>query len=59
MTGRESKSDKHRRVNTGEIETLKKLEVGEALGADSITVAMLKYGGGVVMEWILWICNLA
>lgn len=38
---------------------MKKFKVGKTPGTDDITAKMVKYGGGVVVEWMLWICGTA
>ncbi len=35
------------------------MKVGKAPDPDGITAEMLKYGGEVVVDWMMWICNLA
>ncbi len=35
------------------------MKVGKASGPDGITAEMLKYGGEIVVDWMMWICNLA
>ncbi len=40
------------------VEAIRKLKLGKAPGSDGITAGMLKYGGKVV-DWMMWICNLA
>ncbi len=40
------------------MEALRKLKLGKAPGSDGITAEMLKYGE-VVVDWMMWICNLA
>ncbi len=41
------------------IETIRKLKIGKAPGPDGITAEMLKYGGEVVVDWMIWIYNIA
>ncbi len=40
------------------MEAVRKLKLGKAPGSDGLTAEMLKYGGEVVVEWMMWICNL-
>ncbi len=48
------------RLERGEIvEAIKKLKLGKAFGSDGITAEMLKYGGEIIVDWMVWICNLA
>ncbi len=35
------------------------MKVGKASGPHGITAVMLKYGGEIVVDWMMWICNLA
>lgn len=36
---------------------VKRLRIGNALGIDSITKDMLKWGGHAVLKWLFWICE--
>ncbi len=40
------------------LEAIRKLKVGKAPDMDSITAEMLKYGREIVVDWMVWICNL-
>ncbi len=54
------KSLTQRRLEQSEImEAIRKLKVGKASGPDGIRGEMLKYGGEVVVNWMMWICNLS
>ncbi len=35
------------------------MKLGKAPGPHGITAEMLKYGGEIVVDWMLWICKLA
>ncbi len=49
-----------REIGTGQVqEALRKLKVEKAPGSDGITAEMLKYGREIVVDWMVWICNLA
>ncbi len=41
------------------IEVIRKLKVGKVPGLDGITAEMLKCGGEIVVDWMMWICNIA
>ncbi len=41
------------------IEVIMTLKVGKAPSPDGITAEMLKHGGEIVVDWMMWICNLA
>ncbi len=48
------------RVERSEVlKAIRKLKLGKAPGSDGIIEMMLKYGGEVVGDWMMWICNLA
>ncbi len=40
-------------------EAIRKLKLDKALGPDGITAEMLIYGEEIVVDWMVWICNLA
>lgn len=45
-------------VGRGEIwEAISKLRVGKASGIDDVTAEMVKHGGDITVEWMLWICS--
>ncbi len=41
------------------MEAIRKLKLGKAPGLDGMTAEMLKYGVVIVVDWMVWICNLA
>ncbi len=41
------------------IEVMRKLKLGKTPGPDGITAEMLKCGGEIDVDWMMWICNLA
>ncbi len=41
------------------LEAIRKLKLGIAPSTDGIIAKMLKYGGEIVIDWMVWICNLA
>ncbi len=43
---------------SGIMEAVRKLKLGKAPGSDGITAEMLNYGGEIVVDWIVWMCNL-
>ncbi len=47
-------------IRRGEVvEALKKVKTGKAPGIDGVCGEMLKYGGGVVVDWLWKVCSLA
>ncbi len=47
-----------REIDRLEVEKTKaRLKCGKAAGMDGITAEMLKYGGDIVAEWMLLICE--
>ncbi len=47
------------RLERGDImEVIRKLKSGKTPGSDGITAEMLKYGGEIAVDWMMWICNL-
>ncbi len=40
------------------METIRNLKLGKAFGSNGITAEMLKYGREIVVDWMVWICNL-
>ncbi len=40
------------------MEAIRKLKLGKAPGSDGLTAEMLIYGGEIVVDWMVWICNL-
>lgn len=57
MQGRHTQREKWKGVRARG--ALKKLKVGKASGIDGKAAEKLKYGGDIIVEWILWMCDLA